>query len=157
MKTLALTEPFSEELLKSLLKKYDLLSEYENESEYPEEDFFLTSSKYPIFAVADGVTLIQYLIEKKKYPNPSPAGEAAKVFCKELIKLAEEKYHAFKADDIKDIFREANNAVGKFNEENGRTKEAVDYWMNDFFAVTVAFAVIKDGVVYWGSIGTSYL
>lgn len=124
---------------------------------HPREDYFQVSGAYPIFAVADGVTLIQYILEKKEYPSPSPAGEVARMFCKEVIHEAEKRYENFSETDIKEIFRIANDAVGKYNLANGRSPENLDYWFNDLYAATGAFAIIKNGNVYWASICDSYI
>lgn len=101
--------------------------------------------------------MIQYILDKKDYPNPSPAGDVARIFCEESIKVAEEKYNSFQESDIIEIFKAANKTVGKYNKEHGRTKETVDYWDTDFYAATAAFVVIKEDKVYWGSICDSYI
>lgn len=157
MKTFSITELASEEFIKSVFRKYGWNLEKLKGKVHPHEDFFLISEKYPIFAVADGVTLIQFLAEKKEYPIPSPAGDVARIFCEELVKSAEARYKSFKDSDIKEIFRKANAAVGEYNREHGRAKETVDYWNTDFYAATAAFAVIKNDIVYWGSICDSYI
>jgi hypothetical protein len=157
MKTISLLQPPSKKFIELALKKYGLNLENIKGQSHPQEDFLLVSEKYPIFVVADGVTLIQYLIEKREYPVPSPAGEIAHVFCEALVKAAKAKYVTFQESDTQEISRIANEAAGEYNREQGRTKETVDYWDNDFYAATAAFAVVKDHVVYWGSIGDSYV
>jgi serine/threonine protein phosphatase PrpC len=113
---------------------------------YPQEDFLLVSEKYPIFAVADGVTLIQFLIEKKEYPNPSPAGDVARVFCEEIVKAAEARYESFEEFDIKEIFRIANKAVGEYNNQK-----------DNLYSATAALVIIKNNKAYWCSICDSYV
>jgi hypothetical protein len=44
----------------------------------PQEDYLLVSQKYPIYVVADGVSL--NMDEKVPYPADSGAGELAKLF-----------------------------------------------------------------------------
>jgi hypothetical protein len=157
MKYFSTLEAPSEKFVKLAIEKMGgKLEEFGNKS-HPQEDFLLKSEKHPIFVVADGVTLIQYILDKKDYPNPSPAGEIARIFCEELIRSAESVYETFQESNVKDIFIKANEAVGKYNKEHGRTKETVDYWDNDFYAITAAFVVIKENVVYWGSICDSYV
>lgn len=51
------------------------------------EDYFIQSKKFPIFAVADGVTLV--VKPGRLYPNPSGAGEVAKILCKSAVKNSE--------------------------------------------------------------------
>jgi hypothetical protein len=127
------------------------------EGEWPREDFFAVSEKYPIFIVADGVTLIQYVIEGKKYPNPSPAGDIAKIFCEKALIEAEKRFENFLEIDIVEVFRAGNSAVGEYNRQNGRTKETDDFWDNDLFAATAAVAVIKDNKLFWGTLCDSYV
>ncbi len=160
MKYLAVTKSPSEKFIKLALRQIGW-----NEADFqkfvhlghPKEDYYKTSDKYPIYAVADGVTLIQYLIEKKEYPNPSPAGEVARIFCEEAVREAEKRYANFSESDIGEVFVTANEAVRKYNAENGRTPETSDYWFNDLYAATGAFIVIKENVVYWASICDSYV
>lgn len=124
---------------------------------YPQEDDFRVSTKYPIFVVADGVHLCQFDIEHRKYPEPSPAGEVAKLFCVKAIETVETLYKSFNKQDIERVFRIANDAVGSYNRAHGRTKETVDWWDTDYYAATAALAVIKDNTVYWGSVCDSYV
>lgn len=125
---------------------------------HPQEDYLLISKRYPIYVVADGVTLLQWIIEDRPYPHPSPAGEVARIFCEAAVKAAEADYAAISSpEDIRRIFKIGNEAVAEFEVAHGRTKETVDYWTTDFFAATAALAVVKDGVVYWGSICDSYV
>ena len=157
MKYFSILEAPSEKFIEFAIKKMGRKMEDFSQSGHVQEDFLLKSEKYPIFVVADGVTLIQYILDKKDYPNPSPAGDVARIFCEEFIKIAEEKYNSFQESDIGKIFETVNEAVGKYNSEHGRTKETVDYWDNDFYAATAAFVIIKEDKVYWGSICDSYV
>ena len=95
MNYFAITEPPSKKFVRLTLEKmgwgpedFKKFSHHKHSG----EDFLSISKKYPIFAVGDGVTLIQYLLEKKEYPNPSPAGEVAKIFCDSVIREAECRY-----------------------------------------------------------------
>lgn len=157
MKSFNITESPLKEFIDVELNKFGLDTRIFRNNQPPQEDFLLVSKKYPIFVVADGVTLIQYIIDKKEYPDPSPAGDVARIFCEKLLESAEARYDRFKENDIKEIFREANNAVGEYNRRKGRTKETTDYWDNDLYATTASFAVIKENKVYWGSICDSYV
>lgn len=124
----------------------------------PQEDYLRASARYPIYAVADGVTLLEWIIEGRPYPRPSPAGEVSRIFCEAAAHAAEAAYDAIASpEDIRRIFAAGNEAVAHYQAAEGRTKETVDYWHTDFFAATAAIAVIKDGVVYWGSICDSYV
>jgi|GEM_PF-894400 len=158
MRTFTLFEPLSEKAAKVLLEKKGFPVE-KIKGDFPQEDFLLVSEKHPIFVVADGVTLSQFLIgcTEDNYPRPSPAGDAARIFCEALVKAAEEKYENFELSDIPNIFRTANNAVGEYNKAHGRTKEALDHWDIDLYAATASFVVVKNEVAYWGSICDSYV
>src|SRR5882724_11000273 len=114
-------------------------SEFTNK-DIPQEDFLLISNKYPIYVVADGVTLIQYILDKNKreYPNPSPAGDVARIFCEALVRAAEERYRSFREKDIRDIFVIANQAVAEYNRLHDRRKGTLDDWDTDLYAATAA-------------------
>ncbi|MEX0917364.1 MAG: protein phosphatase 2C domain-containing protein [Candidatus Paceibacterota bacterium] len=124
---------------------------------HPQEDALSFSAEPPVFAVADGVTLIQNMIDEKDYPNPSPAGVVSRIFCDSVIKNLEEKYEELSLEGIRDVFKGANKEVEKYNAEQGRTEETVDYWENDLYAATGAFAALKEEVIYWASICDSYV
>lgn len=157
MKYFSILEPTSKEYIKITAKELGFSEDEYSNYVHPQEDYLSISEKYPIYVVADGVTLIQNLIDRKIYPNPSPAGEVAKIFCETVVKEVENGYENFKKSDLKKIFRTANKAVGDYNMQHGRTKESVDYWNNDFYAATGAFAIIKDDIAYWASICDSYV
>lgn len=157
MKYVSLLETPSEKFIELEVRKMGLDPEKFRNTAHPQEDFLCVSGKYPIFIVADGVALIQFLIEKKEYPNPSPAGDVARIFCEEALKAAEARYESFGESDIKEVFRVGNNAVGEYNRRHGRTKDTVDYWHTDFYAATAALVVMKENQVYWGSICDSYV
>ena len=156
MKTIGITEPPSQLFLDRTLSKYGLTREY-LASGVPQEDYLLISNRYPIFVVADGVTLIQNLIEKRPYPNPSPAGDVTRIFCEAMVAELEFRYQSVTESDLREAFRAANAAVGAYNNTHGRTRASVDYWNCDYVAATAAFAVIKEASVYWGSICDSYV
>ncbi|MDO8510274.1 MAG: protein phosphatase 2C domain-containing protein [bacterium] len=137
--------PISNELLKTIA-----LRDGGKAVPRPKEDFFLTSNKYPIYVVADGVTLIPN--ERGNYPNPSGAGAIAKIFCESVISAAEKAYENFSEIALVDVFREGNQAAYEYNASEGRTKETVDYWQHDLFAATTAFGLIKENKLYWWSL-----
>lgn len=158
MKAFSIIEPPIKEFIEMALRHYgiDDPSTFLGHG-HPQEDFLLQSNKYPIFVVADGVTLIQCIIDKGAYPNPSPAGDVARIFCEALVKSAEERYELFTEADITEIFKAGNEAVRKYNQEHGRTSASTDFWSNDLYAATVSFVVVKNNIAYWGSICDSYV
>lgn len=153
MKIFRLTEPASEEHVRIAL--HDLGIKDEAVARYlhrPQEDYTLASQAYPIFVVADGVTLMTCLFDGKAYPDPSPAGEAARIVCETFVRAAEDRYASFSGSDIPEIFQLVNEAVAVYNAKRGRESGSVNYWNLDYYSATAAFAVVKDGVLYWGSI-----
>lgn len=117
---------------------------------HPREDFYKISKKYPIFAVADGVTL--ELDKKGRYPNPSGSAAVAKLFCEHAVKEMEQAYVREIEPDVKRIFSQANSEAGKYNAGAGRVKGKLNYTDFDLFAATGAVVVVKDGTVYWTTI-----
>jgi hypothetical protein len=115
--------------------------------QHPQEDYLLVSKKFPIFVVADGVTL--ELNEQGEYPNPSGAGQLAKLFCHAVMDAAEERFTTFTESYLKKIFSIGNKVAQEFNTTHGRIKENLNYWDIDFFAATTAFALIKENRLYW--------
>jgi hypothetical protein len=122
---------------------------------HPQEDHFALSTHFPIFAVADGVTL--ELSPDGTYPNPSPAGYAAELFCAAAIREAEARYEHFTEADLLEVFRAGNRAVGAYNKSQNRTRETSNWWDRDLFAATVAFAILKDNTLYFASLCDAYV
>lgn len=155
MKTFTILEPASQKLIDNFVRHEAGIKPDFIDFIHPQEDYFSISKKNPIFAVADGVTLEYGAFGK--YPNPSGAGEVARIFCEEFIKRADKIYNKFGHEDILKLFSAANSAVGDYNRKNGLTKETTNYWDKDLFAATAAFAVLINKTVFWGSICDSYL
>jgi hypothetical protein len=141
----------SKEYFANWTKRYEKVAPvYEH---HPREDYHLISNKYPIYVVADGVTLKRDT--QGNYPVPSGAFELAKKFCGAVIEEAEKRYSGFTVQDLKEVFNAGNKVAREFNESQGRTKDTVDYREFDLFAVTTAFVLIKDMKMYWWSLGDS--
>jgi serine/threonine protein phosphatase PrpC len=109
---------------------------------HPQEDYFVMSKKYPIFVVADGVSL--NFDNKKDYPKHSGAGEAAKIFCETVLAEAEKKFENFEEKDLKEIFEVGSKAVLEYNDSRGRTKDTINYFDIDLFSATTSFLLIKN-------------
>lgn len=116
----------------------------------PQEDFLLFSKSYPIFAVADGVTL--GVANEAEYPKKSGAFSVAKILCEKVIFEAKRKYKTFEKKDLAEIFKSANRTVYDYNLLNGRTGSTINYYDFDFFSATGAFSLIKNSKVYWWSL-----
>jgi hypothetical protein len=112
----------------------------------PQEDCLLISQKYPIFAVADGVTLI--IKKNRNYPNSSGAGEVARIFCNEAVKYAENLYNKFQIKDVLRIFEKANKKIANYNKNYGRTKKTINFADFDFFHTTAAFALVSETNIF---------
>ena len=154
-KIFSITEPHTLGFIDLIIRWLHIDQRRFSKEFHPEEDAFLASEQYPIFAVADGVTL--EVGKDGKYPNPSGAGVAAKIFCEEAVRAGERLYNGFTDRDVQSVFKAANDAVGEYNKKEGRTRETVNYLDYDLFAATAAFALLKDGVLYWGSLCDSYV
>ena len=124
---------------------------------HPQEDYLLVSKIFPIFAVADGVTLSfkKFIGTNEPYPSPSPSGDVARIFCEIVIAEAEKRYEDFSEEDIKETFVAANNAVKEFNQQYG--KSDISGNSTGFFSATGAFAVLKDSKVYFLTICDSQI
>lgn len=121
---------------------------------HPQEDFFVISKKYPIFVVADGVSLKS---DSNDYPKTSGAGEAAKIFCETVVAAAEKRYRNFEENDLKEIFEIGNKAVLGYNVSQGMTgpesgHPTINYWDKDLFSATASFLLIKENKAYWFSL-----
>lgn len=151
MKYISVFEPTSKKLVDDFAAKRNL-TEYVNEKyTYPQEDYLLASEEPYVFVVADGVTLnFKKLVEEnKEYPNPSPAGEVAKIFCEAVQKSARENYENFEKESIDKVFREANVQVAEYNKSG---KSDISGNITGFYSATGSFVVIKDHQAYWASI-----
>lgn len=122
---------------------------------HPQEDFSSRSSLEDIVAVADGVTLEQNA--DGSYPQDSGAAHAARLFCTAAVRAAEAAYASFGEEDLLEVFRAGNAAVGEYNRTQGRTQDTLDYLGRDFFSATAAFALCKDRRLYWFSLCDSYI
>lgn len=122
MKYFSIIEQPSKEAIRAFAEKRNLTEHFSESYTHPQEDYLIASDELPVFGVSDGVTLnFKKLIEdKKEYPNPPPAGEVAKVFCEAVQESAKNRYQNFKENDIKDLFRDGNNAVAKHSNEIGQ-------------------------------------
>jgi len=115
------------------------------------EDSFNVSKKYPIFAVADGVTLWERNIDGL-YPNPSGAKQVADAFCEKSIERVERNYQDFNIESVKEVFVYANRAIKEINDKAGRIKETINFYDFDYFHTTAVLAAIKDNKLFYGRV-----
>lgn len=118
---------------------------------HPPEDAFKVSKKYPIFAVADGVTLMDR-DKNGSYPTPSGAKQVADAFCQNSVKWIEKNYQNLNIKIMKEAFKSANKVIEEINDKAGRTKETINFFDFDFFHATGALAVIKENQLFYGRI-----
>lgn len=157
MQYISILKQPSKEAIRVFAEKENL-TEYLPESyQHPQEDYLIALNSPPVFVVADGVTLnFRKIVEdNRKYPVPSPAGEIAKMFCEAVVKSARQKYGEFDAENIIDVFKEANNKVNKYNQRVGKSEISGN--TTGFYAATGAFVVIKNDKAYWASICDSFI
>jgi len=129
---------------------------------YPTEDSYSinNNNNNNIFAVADGVTRdpLEYLPDintlKGKieftfnYPRPSPAKEAADLFC-ETFPAVLRDYNKCNRNEfaIKEAFKESNNGIKQWNKQNIPNP---NYIMDDFAGCVASGVYQNDGFVHWG-------
>ena len=147
----------SKEAIQAFAEKRNLTNYLVEDYQHPQEDFLITSDAPPVFVVSDGVTLnfVKLVENNAKYPNPSPAGDVARIFCEAVVKKSKEKYESFDEEDIVDIFKDANNEVCKYNEKVG--KSDISGNPTGYYSATGSFAIIKDNKVFWASICDSFV
>lgn len=157
MQYLSILEQPTKEAIRAFAEKRNLTEHLPESYKHPQEDYLIASNSSPIFVVSDGVTLnFKKIVEDNaKYPNPSPAGEVAKIFCEAVVKGASEKYSEFDAGKIIDVFKEANDAVSQYNHRVGKSEVSGN--ITGFYAATGSFVIIKNDKAYWASICDSFI
>lgn len=157
MQYFSILEQPTKEAIRAFAEKRNLTEHLSESYQHPQEDYLIASNSTPVFVVSDGVTLnFKKIVEDKvKYPNPSPAGEVAKIFCEAVVKDASEKYGEFDAEKIIDVFKEANDAVYKYNQQVGKSEISGN--ITGFYAATGSFVIIKNNKAYWSSICDSFV
>ena len=157
MQYLSIIEQPTKEAIRAFAEKRNLTEHLPETYQHPQEDYLIASASPPVFVVSDGVTLnFKKLVEdNQKYPNPSPAGDVAKIFCEAVTKEARERYDKFDASQIVEIFKKANGEVKKYNECVG--KSDISGNVTGFYAATGSFIVIQNDRAYWVSICDSFV
>ena len=138
-----------------VLKASFTFTELPINSARPQEDYALIDDQYPIFVVADGVTLD--VAAGEPYPKDSGAAQAARVFCESALTAGRASYDKLDKDGLRTIFHIANAAVEAYNNSRGRNKNTSDYGSFDLFSATAAFAAIRGDVLHWFSLCDSYV
>jgi len=122
---------------------------FQNLKGRPNEDYYLISSKHPLWAVADGITRTK---NKKGYPLNSGARLAAEEFCKTVINYLENNFKKANLRSVKKAFDLANRAIFNLNEKYGINKK-INYLENDYFSTCGAAAFIKRNILFYGYVG----
>lgn len=149
MKQMHLYCPSSQDLIEMVAEKRG----WKWNGKMLQEDSMSQSKRFPIFSVADGVTLV--VKPGQQYPCPSGAGALAGIVCESLIHNAEEEYPRFSRNSIQKVFRLANKEAEEYNKKHGRNKKTINYFDLDYFCATVAVAVIREQKLFYGVIGDS--
>lgn len=152
MNYISVIEPPSREAIAAFVEKRTLSGYLEESYQHPQEDYLLASQEPPVFVVADGVTLdYKKLAEAgKTYPNPSPAGAVARIFCESIQQNAAARYADFHESDIAPLFAEGIHAVAAYNTDVGPSDISGN--PTGLYAATGSFMILKDGKAYWASI-----
>lgn len=123
----------------------------------PNEDAVLVSKKFPILAVADGVTQSHY--ENGRYALPYGAKMSAQIFCKSSVKylekaLAQKNLSPIQIKKIiKESFDSANDKIKALNENHKINEKTMDYVQHDWFDTVGVVAVVASGVLSYGVVG----
>ncbi len=157
MKYISIIEQATKEAIRAFVEKRNLTEYITEDYRHPQEDYLAVSNQPPVFVVSDGVTLnFKKLIEDKiKYPDPSPAGQVAKIFCEAVIKNASDKYSDISAKKAVEIFKEANEEVKTYNKGVGLSDISGN--ITGYYSATGSFVVIKGAIAYWVSICDSFV
>ena len=157
MKFFSILEPATRESIEAFAKKRGIFHLLADLHHHPQEDFLVVSAKPPVFVVADGVTLnfMKLIGRGHVYPNPSPAGDVAEIFCKKIIKFSRNKYKTFARNDLIAAFKYANGEVREYNRKLGKSDSAGN--RTGYYAATAAFVIVKENKAYWASICDSFI
>lgn len=98
------------------------------------EDAWKVSKKFPIFAVADGVTVKEY---KEIVNTPSDPKIVADLFCEKTIESLEKNFAKLSVQKIKRAYEFANKSIQIFN----KTKK-------ENFGTVGALVTIKDNKIF---------
>jgi serine/threonine protein phosphatase PrpC len=121
----------------------------------PNEDFYLISEKFSIFAIGDGVT--QSHFQSGAYAFPSGAKAAAEIFCYTTLEYLENKLKKIDKKTnykslIENAFDLANQRIEELNENEGIT-EKLDYLVYDYFDTVGVVGFIMKNKLYYGYVG----
>lgn len=116
------------------------------------EDFYLASKKYPIFAVADGVTRSHF--KDGRYAFPQGAKMASQFFCKSVVDFLEENFskNGDPKNKIKQAFDFANKQIKELNKKNSIDKK-INYIEYDWFDAVGVAGIIFQNIIYFGYVG----
>lgn len=120
----------------------------------PNEDFYLVSSRYPIFSIADGVT--QSRFPSGEYAFPTGARAAAQIFCYTTCEFLEKKFSPPSEEKIPNLISESfdltNFRIKQLNKNEG-IDEKLDYLGYDWFDTVGAVGIISKNLLYYGYVG----
>ena len=137
-----------------LVKKYTIHSKYGSPLvDHTPEDAYLASNKYPIIAVADGVTILDRNPDGS-YPifpdGQSGPKKIADIFCQEVILWTEKQHPSIKSETILKAFKKGNEEVKKLNQKLLKIKPDETNYGADSFATVAAIACLVDNQLIYG-------
>jgi len=123
----------------------------------PNEDFYLISKRFPIFAVADGVTQSRFRSGKYEgeYAFPAGAKMAAQIFCHSALEFLEKNFNSKKKNFeilIKQAFDSANQKIRELNIQEGIDRR-LNYLEYDLFDTVGIVGFISGENLYYGYVG----
>ena len=124
--------------------------------QHPQEDALKHTDNS--FAIADGITrdpignldFSKFTMQDlaKTYPNPSPAKVAADKFVETFIEVLNNQTDN-SIESVRKAFKQSNLEIEKLNKTHNPNP---DYLDNDYWACVACGGVIKNNILYWGSI-----
>lgn len=117
----------------------------------PNEDYRKISKKWPVFAVADGVTQSHY--PNGRYALPYGAKDAAHIFGNTVVKVLEQRIgKTASRKAFTQAFDAANEGIRKLNLKHGIEKR-MDYTQHDWFDTVGVAGFIMNNTLHYGFVG----
>lgn len=135
------------------IKKYTIHPEYGSPlSGHPVEDSYISSDKYPIGIIADGITLLERNPDGS-YPvfpdGQSGPKKISDIFCQKALLFLENQHPHITPEIIQKAFQEGNIEVAKANQKLLKIKPNQPNYGADAFATVAAITcLVNDQLIY---------
>lgn len=120
--------------------------------EWLDEDTYVISKKFPIYAVADGVTLSA----RDEVTTPEGSRPAAELFSRKSVEFLEEHYDKLSDKIIREAYAHANAAVAKLNKKYniplstvGSLVAVKDGYLLGSRITDCGFAIVRAGTLHF--------